>query len=138
MPRKIDLGEILERDVLEIALAGRLQDGERWSGVYRIGEPQLETFLAMQVDPDRNVEEGELLHLCFKDQGLTPEMIAGMGRKMRVLAAKAIMAHFLADPDELRALPGMDKVDLLYSTGLGLSLASAGPTRPTRSRARSG
>lgn len=129
MNRKVNIDELIEHDVLELTLAGK---------AYTVGEPQLETFLTLQSDPDKTVPDDELLHLVLKDQGLTREIIGGLGMKRRMLAAKAIMAHFLADPDELRAMPGMDKVDLLYSTGLGLSLASAGRTRRTPSSGRSG
>jgi hypothetical protein len=136
--RKINISEILERDVLELVLSGKGADGVKWDQTFIVSEPQLETFLAMQDDPDKIVQDSELLLLVLKDQGLTRERIDMMGRKARMLAAKAIMAHFLADPDELRVMPGMDKVDLLYSTGLGLSLASAERTRRTRSSGRSG
>lgn len=136
--RKLDLAGILERDVLEITLSGTDDGhGEKWTHTYSIGEPQLETVLVLQDDPDKVVEDAALLHLVLKDQGLTPEMIASMRRKQQMMAAKAILAHFLADPDELRALPGMDKVDLLYSTGLGRSRGSVERTPRTRSSARS-
>jgi len=119
--RRYDAKALLSKPVLEVVIA------EKAYVVTAMKVAQaLELAAAAEAEQDgkkkeRGTGDDEFLYLAFHDQGLTRADLKRATTLEKNVTTKIVMAVFFQAqaPEELRDIPGMDRVEMFVSTGLG-------------------